>query len=216
MKNIFITLLLSCSILFGFSAEKFEGVINFKISYKNLPEEMGMYKAMLPKKTKVTIKNEWSKIEQNMGLIAKTNIIYNSATKKTIMLISALGKKFAVENEDTTSKKGMTGFTITKMDVIKIIAGYKCNKIIISDSTENQIILWVTDNLPTYKNASLPNVDFEGFPMEYSMEQNEMRVRMTASEVTEKKIEDKEFEIPEGYEKRTAEEMGEMMKGMKF
>lgn len=202
--------------LVGFSAKKFEGVITYKISYKNLPKEMGMYKAMLPKKSRIIIKNEWSKIEQNLGIIGKTQMINNSKTNKNIMLINALGKKIAMEIKDTTSGKDASHFSVTKKEGFKIIAGYKCSKVVISDTSNNTITLWVTNELPTYKNSNLPNVDIGGFPMEYSMEKDDMRMRMTAKKVTAKKIEDKEFKIPKGYEMKTPEEMGELMKGMKF
>lgn len=215
MKHIFLALVLTIATLFSYSADNFEGVISYKISYKNLPEDMGMYKAMLPKRTKLIIKNHMSKIEQNVAL-AKVHIITNNKTKKTIMLMSMLGKKIAVESEDTTQQHDISSLTVTKKKDIKVIAGYKCSKVVITDTSSNVITLWITDELPAYKNANLPDVEIGGFPMEYSMKQDEMRVRMTASKVTEKKIDDKEFKIPKGYEKKTPEEMGELMKGMKF
>ena len=216
MKHIILSLLFLSSFLFSGASEAFEGEIDFKISYKNLPEEMGMYKAMLPRKSRVIIKNNWSKIEQNMSPLMKMDIIFNSETSTSLMLINAMGKKIAVEMNDTTEKIDPSLFTLTQKEDIKIIAGYKCRKKIITDTANNSYTLWVTDKLPSYKNQNLPDIDMGGFPMEYNIENNGMSVRMTASKVTEKSISDDEFTIPEGYEKKTAEEMGELMKGMKF
>ena len=215
-KALIFTFLIFLSLV-SWNKENFEGEITYKISYKNLPEEMGMMKAMLPKKTRIIIKDEWSKISQNMGIMGKTQIINNSKTKKTIMLMNVLGKKIAMEMEDTNSHKPSASiFKVIKENTVKIIAGYKCKKVTITDTSENKIILWTTNELPAYQNQNLPDVEIGGFPMEYSMEQNDMRIRMTASKVKAKKIDDKEFKIPKGYEMKTPEEMGELMKGMNF
>lgn len=216
MKQLILTSILIVASLIGFSGDKFEGAIDYKISYKNLPEEMGMYKAMLPRKSRVIIKNEWSKIQQNMGMMMKMDIIFNSQTNTSLMLINALGKKIAVEMNDTTEKIDPSLFKLTKKEDVKIIAGYKCTKNILTDTANNSYTLWITDKLPSYKNQNLPDIDLGGFPMEYNIENNGMSVRMTASKVTEKEISDSEFVIPEDYERKSAEEMGEMMKGMKF
>ena len=217
MKNILITSLFIIASLFTFSQDGFEGEVTYKISYKNLPEEMGMYKAMLPKKTKIVIKNEWSNIEQNM-MVVKMNVISNSKTKKSVMLIKGMGQKIAMETEDTTQQNG-SSFTVTKTTEMKIIEGYKCNKVMLKDTGSNEIVMWITKELPAYKNNNLPDVELDGFPMEFSFEKDNMKMRMTASKIDKKKIDDKEFEIPEGYEKKTPEEMAELfgnMDGMKM
>jgi len=216
MKRLFFSVFFSFLVLSGIAKVNFEGQIDYRISYKNLPEEMGMYKSMLPKKSRVLIKNEWSKIQQNLGVLMKMDVIFNSETNTSLMLVNALGKKIAVETTDTSQQVDPSLFTLTKKDEIKIIAGYKCKKNILTDTANNSYVLWITDKLPTYKNQNLPNIDLGGFPMEYSIENNGMSIRMTASKVVEKNIPDSEFTIPEGYEKKTAEEMGELMKGMKF
>lgn len=216
MKQLIFSVLFISTFLFSLSSPSFEGTIDYKISYKNLPEEMGMYKAMLPRKSRVIIKNDWSKIQQNMGVLMKMDIIFNSKTNTSVMLINAMGKKIAVETNDTTEKIDPSLFTLTKKEDIKIIAGYKCKKNILTDTANNSYTLWITDKIPSYKNQNLPDIDLGGFPMEYNIENNGMSVRMTASKVTEKEISDEEFTIPADYEKKTAEEMGELMKGMKF
>ena len=86
MKHIILSLLFLSSFLFSGASVAFEGEIDFKSSYKNLPEEMGMYKAMLPRKSRVIIKNNWSKIEQNMSPLMKMDIIFNSETSTSLML----------------------------------------------------------------------------------------------------------------------------------
>ena len=214
MKNILFSLLVTLASLSAYSQQGFEGEVTYKISYKNLPEDMAMYKAMLPKKTKLIIKNEWSKIEQNIA-IAKIQMITNSKTKKNIMLMKGMGKKIAVESKDT-SQHSSSQFTIVQLKEVKVIAGYLCNKVVLSDTGENKIILWVTKDLPAYQNSNLPDMDLGGFPMEFSLEKDEMKMRMTVKKVNRKKIEDSEFQIPEDYEIKTAEEMGEMMQGMDF
>ena len=214
MKKIAICLLIILTSVISWG-QGFEGEVTYRISYKNLPDSIpAMYKAMLPKKTKLVIKNEWSKIEQNV-LVAKVQIITNSKTKKNITLMRGMGQKIAIESMDTTQPSA-SQFNVTKSKKIKIIAGYKCTKTVLKDTSDNSITLWVTKDLPAYKNSNLPDMDLGGFPMEFSFEKEGMKLRMTARKVTKKKIKDSEFQIPEGYEKKTPEEMGEMMQGMDF
>ena len=214
MKNILIILLLSFTTMSANFAQDFEGEITYKLAYKNLPEEMGIYKAMLPKSSKLIIKNHMSKMQQNMSAFIKMDIVSNAKTDYILIMVNALGKKIAYEPDVEEMKQGV--YSVELKDDIKVIEGYKCNKAVIKDTADNLITYWYTKDLPSYNNSNLPNVDIEGFPMEYIVKQNGMTVRATVSKIDKKSIDDSEFELKKGYEKKTKEEIEEMMGRMKF
>ena len=155
-----------------------------------------------------------SKMEQNMSALIKMDIISNSKTNYVLIMVNALGNKIAYEPDAEEMKHG--AYTVELKDEIKVIEGYKCNKALITDTAKNVITYWYTKELPSYKNSNIPNVDIEGFPMEYIVSQNGMTVKATVSKINEKSIDDSEFELKKGYEKKTKEEIEAMMGGMKF
>ena len=213
MKNILITSILLVSSLLSVNAQTFEGEITYKITYSDLPAEAEMMKAMLPKKSVVVMKNEQSMTEQKSMGIVNIKVISNTLTKKTVMLMNMLGKKIKMEEEMNSDDIPKSDYTVIKSKETKTIAGYKCNKAILKDSEGNEVIYWYTKSLPGYKGQNIPNVNIEGFPMEFEIKQETMGMKMTVTTVDKKEISNSIFEIPEGYEKMTKEEMQEMFKG---
>ncbi|MDA9262431.1 DUF4412 domain-containing protein [bacterium] len=213
MKNILITSILLISTILSVNAQTFEGEITYKITYSDLPAEAEIYKAMLPKKSIVVMKNEKTMTEQKLMGMIKMKVISNTKTNKAVMLMDALGKKIMMEEDIKPDETPKSDYTVTKSKETKIIAGYKCNKAILKDSEGNEVIYWYTKSLPGYKGQNIPNVNIEGFPMEFEIKQETMGMKMTVTTVDKKEISNSIFEIPEGYEKMTKEEMQEMFKG---
>lgn len=90
-------------------------------------------------------------------------------------------------------------------DEIKEIAGYTCKKAVVrlkdGEAKGMEMTVYFTDELgsgmmnynnPIYK-------DVQGVMMEYSIDENDIKMKFTAISVTKKKIGDEEFEIPDGY-----------------
>lgn len=214
MKHLILSLTLFFSLISGSFSQDFEGEITYNLSYKDLPEEMAMYKAMLPKSSKLIIKNHMSKMEQNMSVLMKMDIVANAKTNYLLIMVNALGNKIAYEPDTKELKAGT--YKVELKNDIKIIEGYKCKKALITDTANNVITYWYTTELPSYKNSNLPNVKIDGFPMEYVISQNGMTIKASVSKVEKKSINDSEFELKKGYEMKTKEEIEQMMGGMKF
>ncbi len=213
MKNIILTTLLALSALLSANSQTFEGEITYKITYTDLPAEAEMYKAMLPVKSVVVMKNEKSMTEQNTMGIINIKMINNSKTKKSAMLMDMMGKKIVME-DNVESEDVKSNFEVIKQSETKMIAGYKCNKAIIKNGEGNEVVYWYTTSLPGYKGKNIPNIDLEGFPMEFSINQEAMSMKMTVTTVEKKAVNDSVFEIPADYEKKTKEEMQDLLKGM--
>lgn len=213
MKNLFLSTILVLTSLLSLNAQTFEGEITYKISYTDLPAEAEMYKAMLPQKSLIVIKNEKSVTEQNTMGIMKIKVISNTKTMKTTMLMDMMGKKIMTK-DDMESKEVKDEFEVIKTSETKSIAGYKCKKAILKTKDGMELLYWYTEDLPGYKGKNIPNTDLDGFPMEFEMKQETMGMKMSVSSVEKKTISDSVFDIPEGYEEKTPEEMQKMFKGM--
>jgi GLPGLI family protein len=214
MKNLFLTSIFLLSALLSVNAQTFEGEITYKITYSDLPEEAEMYKAMLPSKSVVVMKNEKTMTEQKSMGIVNIKIISNTKTKKTVMLMDMMGKKIMMEDDMDSDEIKKSEFEVIKKSETKTIAGYKCNKAILKGKDGNEVVYWYTKSLPGYKGKSMPNIDIKGFPMEFEIKQEAMSMKMTVTTVDKKAVSNSVFDIPEGYEKMTKEDMQKMMKGM--
>ena len=197
MKNLFLTSIFLLSTLLSVNAQTFEGEITYKITYSDLPAEAEMYKAMLPTKSVIVMK-----------------VISNTKTKKTVMLMDMMGKKIMMKDDMDSDEIKKSEFEVVKKSETKTIAGYKCNKAILKDKDGNEVTYWYTKSLPGYKGKSIPNVNIEGFPMEFEIKQETMGMKMTVTDVNKKTISNSIFDIPSDYEIMTKEEMQKMFKGM--
>ena len=214
MKNLFLTSIFLLSALLSVNAQTFEGEITYKITYSDLPAEAEMYKAMLPTKSVIVMKNEKTMTEQKSMGIVNIKVISNTKTKKTVMLMDMMGKKIMMEDDMDSDEIKKSEFEVVKKSETKTIAGYKCNKAILKDKDGNEVTYWYTKSLPGYKGKSIPNVNIEGFPMEFEIKQETMGMKMTVTDVNKKTVSNSIFDIPSDYEIMTKEEMQKMFKGM--
>ena len=200
------------------NAQKFEGKITYSIEYDEIPEALEAYEAMLPKESSITIKGTKSKAEQSMGGMGTSSVITDSKTNSSLMLISMMGQKMAVKMsaEEIAEQKKAAPKTTTKITkTTKKIAGYTCTKAIVTDAEGTEMIVWYTDQIPALGGANnKTGGDIKGFPMEYSVSANGMEMTMSVSKVSKVKIPNSTFDIPEGYEEMTMEELQESFGGM--
>lgn len=213
MKNLFLTSILVISALLSVNAQEFEGEITFKITYTDLPAEAEMMKAMLPTKLLVFMKNEKSSTEQTVMGMIETKNISNTKTKKTFALINMMGNKTYTESNIETGDV-TNEFEVIKKTETKNIAGYKSNKAILKTKDGVEMVYWYTNELPGYQGQNIPNVGLDGFPMEFEINQQGMKIKMSVTSVEKKTVSDSVFEIPADYVKKTEEEMKKMIKGM--
>ena len=219
MKKVFlffITLTLICSTT-AYAQKAFEGTITYNIEYEELPEGMEEYEDMLPKETIMKIKGTKTKTEQAMAM-GSTISIYDASSESTITLTNMMGMKAAIKSNTEDIKEGVDEKKpkITYLDETKEIAGYKCKKAeIIYIDREEPLTVYYTEELNTKKTKSqYKNLEgLKGFPMQYEINNEGMKMVMSAKEVKNEKISENEFTIPEGYEVMTMEEFQKMMSG---
>jgi GLPGLI family protein len=111
--------------------------------------------------------------------------------------------------------EGKPEMNVELLDETKTIEGYLCKKAVLSDENGGESIFWYTEEIEiskvgqTYLNKEVP-----GFPMQYDLNNNGLKMTMTVSKF-EKKLDKNikslfDMNIPEGYKTLTLEELEKM------
>lgn len=218
----FITLLFSFILISGpFSTSEspkdhhkpFEGVVVYSIEYIEVPDEVKGMESLLPKTTSMSISGDLVKVEQEiMG--GSQIVIVDNGKKESHILMNMMGQKldiFLSREEMEKAEKEAPEMKVEELSGTKKILGYKCKEALISDpDTGDTQKVFYTNKL------EIDHKDFKslkGFPLEYYTTQQGMKLRMTATEVTKKKIPASYFEVPSGYDRMTMDELSKMMGG---
>lgn len=218
MKRIVLAFMAVVIALPTLAQKKFEGTIKFDLSYEDLPAEMAAMEAMLPDEMVTVVKGEKSRLEQSMGMGMSSVTITDMKKGSGILLMDMMGKKVAMEmTKEELEKMDKNGSSKKKpefkyIDGEKEIAGFKCKKAIVVLEGAGEMELYYTEGLPA--GASTQFEGLKGFPLEYTIAQGPMKIKVTASSVKQEKINSSLFEIPDGYDKMTFEEFQKSMGGM--
>jgi GLPGLI family protein len=221
------SLLMVAAIILGISAtafsKEFKGIINYKISFPGTDMDASMA-AMMPKMAILTIRGDMSKLEINMGQMGSQSQIFNGIDKTvtTCMNLVPMGQKFYyTESQEDLEAELDEGASvdIDVKDETKTIAGYECKKAVITvidDSNEVMFTVYFTDEI-TSSSLNMDNPYFKDIPgamLEFEIDTGQgQRMKMEAVSVDKKNISESEFDIPEGYDKKTAEEVEQMFGG---
>lgn len=196
---------------FRYSFKPFEGDITYSITYVELPEESRAFEDMLANELFMTLGKSNTKVQQEL-MGGSQVIVANNADKTGEMMMEMMGMKIHVhlskeelEAENNQSEKPV----ITEFKEYKKILGYKCQKAVLKTSTQT-IELWYTDKIEAQHTDFK---DIKGFPLEYLTTQGDMKVKMTATKVESRNVEDSEFNVPDGFTTYTMEELSKMMGG---
>jgi hypothetical protein len=116
---------------------------------------------------------------------------------------------------------------------VKTIAGYECTKAIVTsvgkDKKENKMNVWITEKIKANqtngkksggRGMMMDLGDLKGYPLEMEMSQSQqgmdMKILISASEVSTTPLEDAVFTVStDGYKMMTYKEMQEKMKAAK-
>ncbi len=214
MKNLtklFILGLVAFMIMSFTPGKEFSGTVVYNITYEmeDMDPQMAAY---LPKTMKMTVKNPMSRTEISMGM-GKNITIYNAEDNSAVSLIDMMGQKLAIKMtpEDLDKEAAETGdVEVVHLDETKDILGYSCKKALVKvKDSGDEFEVYYTEELSTgIENHGNPMFkDIKGMMMEFVMEQNGMKMHFLAVSVDKKKVSKKDFEVPEGYEEITEEEM---------
>lgn len=219
--NIILSLVLLSMVTFAFkTAEKItEGVVEFDIQFLDLTPEMKQAEAMLPKKLTMYFKGENVRGEMPTAM-GTTITIANEKKKEFYVLMDMMGQKTAIKQTEADIKKQQQEQEVKNIKVeypgeTKTIAGYLCKKAVVTFTMKDEqerVECFYTEELPVIGNKnSSPGFDqIKGFMMEYSLNMNGIKMKMTATKVRAEKIDDKQFVLPEGYTVRSVEEIKKM------
>lgn len=134
------------------------------------------------------------------------------------LLMDMMGKKMAVEmtkkDIDEMEKKNKAPKPEFKYidGADKKIAGYNCKKALVTIEGAGEMEVYYTEDLPA--GASKHYEGLKGFPLEYTIDSGQFKMKMTAKEVKQEKLDASLFVIPDGYDKMTFEEFKKSMGGM--
>jgi len=182
-----------------------EGEIEYQIDYIDTAQDNPMI-AFLPRVMKTSFKFNASRtlIEGLFGTF-KLTYIYNFPNKKNITLLQILDKKYVYKSDIDEMAFGYDQNAKVKIiysDLEKKIAGYNCNHatVIFENGLVDTTEIFYTKEIglmhPNYNN---PFKEIEGVLMEFSVNLVEINMKFSAKKVRKKKVDEKLFELPQGY-----------------
>jgi len=190
----------------------FEGKIIYTITYTDMPAEMKGYEAMLPKDITIQIKGNKSRVEQNQ-MMGKNVVVSDMDQKNGFMEMDMGGQKLRMNistAEFTDESNKMSN--IEYLDETKTILGYPCKKAIMKDeSGQMAMTVYYTDKINN--KAQMEFIGLKGFPLEYSMTQQNMSMQMVVTDISEESISDANFEKSDGYKDISQADLQKMMGG---
>jgi hypothetical protein len=217
IKILIASFLLSAS---GF-AQSFEGKVIFDITFIDVPSEMKQYESMMPKEMSMFVNDNFTRVEQASAM-GNTVVINDNKSKTSTMLMDMMGNKMGIKSteEDIKKKDGNTEFKVTETEETKEIAGYKCNKSVISftdkDGEEKSYDVYATTDIVTggsnWSNKQMSGI--KGFPLEYQMKQQGLTMKFSAKSVNKQKVGKSLAQIPAEYKIMSPEDFRKQMGGM--
>ena len=184
MIRLIILLLICVSV--NVSAQSFEGVITFEINHK-YSNSSSKDKKLLPSKLEYYISEELARIDQYTNIGVQTTII-DTISKKHILLIQLVDKKFGILIENELNNKEET----TYLNDTDSILEFFCNKAIIKDDKSSSTILF-TNKISNAYNNNFKNL--KGFPLYYEITSKDFTSSYKASTIIQKPIDPMMFEI---------------------
>ncbi len=212
-RLIIITFLALASTFFANAQKLFTGTIKYDLSYGEGVDRSQM--SVLPSTSTVLYGDKFMKTSQASAFYTQ-EVIINQKDNLMHILFSMMGQKMAVESpiDITQVNESLEMFDVKKTNTTKDILGYTCTLYKVSYKDNNQDLnadFYVCEDIYnpiTMFTQDMPKID--GIPLEYTVNAAGILITMTAKEVEKHKVADKEFEVPEGYEKMSMEDLQRM------
>ena len=219
MKNFILTLFLALSVNYSLKAQLTEGHFTYTIEASSENPDMQMVTGMMQGSTlDIHFKDKITRSEMKMGSMMNIVTVSNENSGEILLLMSGMIGKNAIlmtTEEVEALSEGKPEMNVELLDETKTIEGYLCKKAVLSDENGGESIFWYTEEIEiskvgqTYLNKEVP-----GFPMEYDLNNNGLKMTMTVSKF-EKKLDKNikslfDMNIPEGYKTLTLEELEKM------
>lgn len=219
MKKILLSLAFTATAMVSLFAQLTEGHISYKIEMTSDNPDMQMAIGMMQGSTlDVFFKEKVTRAEMKMGSLMNITTISNETSGDVLMLMSGMIGQNAIKTttaELEAQNEEKPKYDVNLVDESKTIEGYSCKKAILTDEEGNESVFWYTEEINiSKKGQSYLNEDVPGFPMQYDLNNNGMKMTMTVASL-EKKLDKKsaslfEMTIPEGYKEMTMEDLKTM------
>lgn len=228
MKKMFLVVVIMLTTILSGHAQMTEGKVFYDMEFTSDDSDMAMAIMMMQgSKLKIYFQNEATRSDVHMGAAMDMTTIVNENSKEVLMLMSMpmMGIKFAIPSTTDELNKNNEEAEDNKLDIRLInekkeILGYKCKKAIGTDKDGNEAYFWYTEEIEVNKKGQgYLREEVPGYPLEYEIMQNGMKVKITATKFEKSLSEDEvkqlfSMEIPEGYEVKTMEDLEQMGGGM--
>lgn len=217
MKKLIFTALAVAGLLTA-QAQVKEGCITYSVDFQGLPPEAaGMMKGS---ELKVYFKDKKSRSEFTSAFSSNTTIADEASTTT---LVDAMGQKYfykMTKAEMEKESKNSPEPKITYLNDTKTIAGYECKKAVIEAKNEKgetqKVDVWYTDKIQSSSAGKQAGQfkNLKGAPLEFSMNQGQFTMQMSATSVSTAPLADSKFVAnTEGYTEKTYAEMKAMQRG---
>lgn len=231
MKKLFISAAVLFMSVCAIAQDNYTVKMNMKI--EGLPAE---YAGFGEQEIINYIKGDKFKNEVNSMMMTSVSVFDGSVlTSITEQMGNKTGFRATKDELDAAEKNEKPGAKpkIEYTKEVKTIAGYECTKAIVTsvgkDKKENKMNVWVTEKIkanqtPGKKSGGRGMMmdlgDLKGYPLEMEMSQSQqgmdMKILISASEVSTTPLEDAVFTVStDGYKMMTYKEMQEKMKAAK-
>jgi len=212
-KTIFLFLLLVGTL--SINAQKFEGTIKMKLSFKGAAAQM--MQAMSPSEMIFKMSNDKMSTKFSGGMSSMMGKIISDG-EKDYMIMDSQKTAYLMDNTEEESVDNEPEPKITDLNITEKVAGYDCKKfkVELPDTGEDQQVklfyVWIAQNFnakfysPDMQKGSSNAKVYEklnGFPFKQEIlmnsEMGEITTINEVSEVTKEKIDASEFKVPDGY-----------------
>lgn len=204
-KFLTLTLLILSGLAYG---QTFEGSVTYSIDYISMPDEMAGFINMFPRSTTLYVKGKKNRMVQVTENVGTQIMIVDEQTRIGYMAIDQMNSKVYAKVPSFVLNEYLkpTVLDIDYTNEKSEIAGYNCKEALIQHGEGvERTQVWYATSLPVadYKDFKM----LRGFPVAYWVKEGPVSIKYEASQIDQSKQSDSLFEIPEGYQEITWEEM---------
>lgn len=162
-------------------------------------------------------KDDLHKLEiTTMGGMINMATITDLAAPTHVTMVNMMGKKMKVSADSLPKTRPTTDYTVTyQREEKRTIADYPCYKATMKSTKGVTMTAYVTNKIKARHPYFVQLFSgLEGWPMEYTIESNGMKLTFTAQSVSRDIDTATIFDIPNDYEEKTPEEFKAAMGGI--
>ena len=182
-----------------------EGYIEFEITYPET-DAGSIIANILPTEMILRFKDDRTvgSLSAAMGAF-QTEMLAFPETRTVYQLVKIMNDKHALRvdsNEIENLYAELPDMKIHFVDSTKMVAGYKCNKAVVTfkDNIKEEFSIWYTDDINIVNsNWCTPFHEISGVLLEYQVRKYNYELKLVATNVVKKDIDESYFTIPKDY-----------------